>query len=115
MIGTSEIIVIALVAFVLLFGAGEVPELARSLGLALGEFKKAQREAELGLKNKRFEESATGEEGAIPKTKPKAKAKTEDLNIKEVAAYMGIVTEGKTEEELKGKIKAKLESFRSHR
>ena len=112
MIGTSEIIVIALVAFVLLFGAGKVPELARSLGLAMGEFKKAQREAELGLK--KFEESTTGEEGAIPKTKPKAKAKTEELNLKEVAAYMGIVTEGKTEEELKGEIKAKLESFRSH-
>jgi sec-independent protein translocase protein TatA len=111
MIGTSEIIVIALVAFVLLFGAGKVPELARSLGLALGEFKKAQREAELGLK--KFEESATGEE-ALPRSKAKSKTKTEEVTVRELAAYMGIDTEGKTEEELKEEVKAKLVSSRSH-
>jgi Sec-independent protein translocase protein TatA len=33
MIGTSEIIVIALVAFILLFGAGRVPELAGIRGV----------------------------------------------------------------------------------
>jgi len=107
MIGTTEIIVIAIVAIVLLFGAGKVPQLARSFGQAMGEFKKAKREAELDLK--KFEESSTAEE-TVPKPKAKPKAKTEDLDIREVAAYMGIETEGKTEEELREEVKAKLES-----
>jgi sec-independent protein translocase protein TatA len=108
MIGTTEMMVIGIVAIVLLFGAAKVPQLARSFGQAMGEFKKAKREAELDLK--KFEESATGEGEAVPKTKAKPKAKTEDLDIREVAAYLGIETEGKTEEELKEEVKAKLEA-----
>ncbi|MFQ6072261.1 MAG: twin-arginine translocase TatA/TatE family subunit [Methanosarcinales archaeon] len=48
MIGTTEILLIG-AAILLLFGATKVPELARSLGKALGEFRKAQRESELEL------------------------------------------------------------------
>jgi len=107
MIGTTEMIVIGIVAIVLLFGAAKVPQLAKSFGQAMGEFKKAKREAELDLK--KFEESV-GEEEAIPKTKAKPKAKTADLNIREVAAYLGIDTEGKTDEELEAEVKAKVES-----
>jgi sec-independent protein translocase protein TatA len=106
--GGGELIIIGILVIVLLFGAAKVPQLARSFGQAMGEFKKAKREAELDLK--KFEESATGEEEAVPKTKAKPKVKTEDLNIKEVAAYLGIETEGKTEEELKEEVKAKLEA-----
>jgi sec-independent protein translocase protein TatA len=108
MIGTTEMMVIGIVAIVLLFGAAKVPQLARSFGQAMGEFKKAKREAELDLK--KFEESTTAEGEAVPKTKAKPKAKTEDLDIREVAAYLGIETEGKTEEELKEEVKAKLEA-----
>ena len=59
----------------------------------------------------------TGSEEEIPKAKAKAaaKAKGEDVNIKEVAAYMGIDTEGKTEEELKEEVQAKLESSKSEK
>ena len=77
-----------------------------------GEFKKAKREAERNYK--KFEESVTGSEEEIPKERAKVKAaaetKTEEVNIKEVAAYMGIDAEGKTEEELKEEVQAKLES-----
>jgi len=38
---------------------------------------------------------------------------SKDVNIKEVAAYMGIDTEGKTVEELKEEVQAKLESAES--
>lgn len=114
MIGTTEIIVIAIVIAVLLFGASKVPQLARSFGQAMGEFKKAKREAELNYK--KFEESVTGSEGEIPKAKEKAKAKgEEEVNIKEVAAYMGIDTEGKTEEELKEEVQAKLGASKSEK
>lgn len=48
MIGTTELIAI-LIAALFLFGPQKLPELARSLGGAMGEFKKAQRAAELEL------------------------------------------------------------------
>lgn len=107
MLGTPEMIVIAIVAIIFLFGATKVPQLARSFGQAMGEFKKARREAELNYK--KFEESVAGSEEETSK-KVAAKAKSEDVNIKEVAAYMGIDTEGKTEAELKEEVQAKLEA-----
>jgi sec-independent protein translocase protein TatA len=48
MIGSTELIAI-LIAALFLFGPQKLPELARSLGSAVGEFKKAQRAAELQL------------------------------------------------------------------
>lgn len=44
MIGTSEIVVIALVAGILLFGASKVIDWARALGEAEHVYKKAKRE-----------------------------------------------------------------------
>lgn len=48
MIGSTELIAI-LIAALFLFGPQKLPELARSLGGAAGEFKKAQRAAEMEL------------------------------------------------------------------
>lgn len=48
MIGSTELLAI-LIAALFLFGPQKIPELARSLGSAVGEFKKAQRAAELEL------------------------------------------------------------------
>ncbi|KKG17017.1 preprotein translocase [Methanosarcina sp. 2.H.T.1A.6] len=48
MIGSTEVLAI-LIAALFLFGPRKLPELARSLGSAVGEFKKAQRAAELEL------------------------------------------------------------------
>ncbi len=44
--GNTELILIIFV-ILLLFGAKKLPELARSLGKSLGEFKKGQRDGEL--------------------------------------------------------------------
>jgi twin arginine-targeting protein translocase, TatA/E family len=49
MLGVEELIPIFAI-IVLLFGADKLPELARSLGSSKGEFKKAQRESELNLR-----------------------------------------------------------------
>lgn len=48
MIGYTELIVI-LISALFLFGPQKLPELARSLGSAVGEFKKAQRASEMQL------------------------------------------------------------------
>jgi sec-independent protein translocase protein TatA len=42
--GPSEWVIIAIVAFVVLFGAKKIPEMARSLGRAQSEFKKGVNE-----------------------------------------------------------------------
>jgi sec-independent protein translocase protein TatA len=49
MIGTQELVIIFGV-ILLLFGASKLPELARSMGKAAGEFKKARMESENELK-----------------------------------------------------------------
>jgi len=48
MIGPNELMIILLLVLIL-FGGSKLPELARNLGRASGEFKKAQREAEIEL------------------------------------------------------------------
>ncbi|MCO8245486.1 MULTISPECIES: twin-arginine translocase TatA/TatE family subunit [unclassified Haladaptatus] len=47
--GGAELVVILLIA-VLLFGANKIPELARSTGEAMGEFKKGREEVETELR-----------------------------------------------------------------
>jgi sec-independent protein translocase protein TatA len=64
MIGTNEFIMIFGVVMIL-FGGNKLPELARSMGSSIGEFKKAQKESELNLKE--FEKSLT--ESAAQKSK----------------------------------------------
>jgi sec-independent protein translocase protein TatA len=44
-LGPSELLIILLLV-VLLFGASRLPELARSIGVSMKEFKKATREAQ---------------------------------------------------------------------
>jgi sec-independent protein translocase protein TatA len=87
MIGPSEIIALIVVAL-LLFGPDKLPELARSLGKVMGDFKKAQRAAELELKDLNTFTEKTEEPPVI------------DTRIKKMAEDAGIDTEGKTNEEL---------------
>jgi sec-independent protein translocase protein TatA len=72
----------------------------------MGEFRKAQRESELNLKQ--FEDSVTGKETEQPRTTVKPEKKSGEINIREVAKYMGISTEGKSDEQLKEEVQAKM-------
>ena len=93
MIGTHELIMIFGVV-VLLFGASKLPELARSMGSSVGEFKKAQKESELNLKE--FEKSL--KEPAAPKSK-----------VQETAQKLGIDIRGKTDDQLLDEIQKSSE------
>jgi len=87
-IGPTEITVIILI-IALLFGASKIPELARSLGRGMGEFKKAQREAELELME--FEKGLR--EGKYTKDEKRNK-------LEKIAKDLGINPEGKSDDEL---------------
>ncbi|MDI6860320.1 MAG: twin-arginine translocase TatA/TatE family subunit [Methanocellales archaeon] len=92
MIGSQELLLIFVVVL-LLFGADKLPELARSMGQALGEFKKAQREAEYELSFQRSKEAADKEKAD---------------RIWRMAEELGIETEGKTEDGLLDEIQKEL-------
>lgn len=61
-IGIPEILLILLL-IVLLFGAKKLPDLARGMGEALKEFRKAQKEGGEGEKDNQDEEPNHGEGG----------------------------------------------------
>jgi len=92
--GPQEIILIFIIV-ILLFGANKIPELARSLGKATGEFKKGKHdiEAELSDIGKPIKEDISQE--------------TASSKIKKLAQDLGIVTEGKSEEQLLDEIQKK--------
>ena len=96
-IGPLEIVLIVAV-FVLLFGASKLPELARSAGQSAGEFKKAQKEAEISYQE--FEKSL--------KETPAPAAN--ESKIKKMAREHGIDTTGKTDDQLLDEINAKMNS-----
>jgi sec-independent protein translocase protein TatA len=87
-IGPNELLMILIIIF-LLFGASKLPELARSLGRSMGEFKKAQREAELELME--FERRVR--EGRITQSEKRSR-------LEKIAKDLGINPEGKSDDEL---------------
>jgi sec-independent protein translocase protein TatA len=91
MIGTSELILILVVAL-FLFGPNKLPELARSLGKAAGEFKKAQMETEHELK------------------RLDSPINDRDTKIHNLAIEMGLDAQNKTAEQLIEEIRAKIRS-----
>ncbi|MFZ3168831.1 MAG: twin-arginine translocase TatA/TatE family subunit [Candidatus Methanoperedens sp.] len=93
--GPLEIALIVVVVIVL-FGASKIPELARSLGKATGEFKKGKNEIE----NELSDINKPGNE-----SKP---AEISSSKIKTMAKDLGIATEGKSDEQLLDEIQKKM-------
>ena len=94
-----EWIIIGVVAIVIImWGPAKIPEFAKSLGRAKGEFSKAQKE---------FEKAATQdtESKAAPPTK------TKDELLLETAKKLGIETEGKSREQISEEISQKVKQL----
>ncbi len=91
LIGTPELILILVVAL-FLFGPDKIPEMARSLGKAMAEFKKAQVEAENEVK------------------KSDTQLNDKETKIYNLAIEMGIDVKNKTSEQLVEEIRSKIKS-----
>ena len=99
----SETILLVIIVAIILFGSSKIPEFARSLGKATGEFKKGQRETELELKD--FEKSVREGKSQEEKTS----------KIKQMASDLGITTEGKSDEQLLDEIQKKMPTVKSEK
>ncbi len=90
-----EWIIIGVVAVVIiLWGPAKIPEFARALGRAKGEFSKASQE---------FNNAANEPVTSTPTSLP-TKARTSDDLFIETAKKLGISTEGKTREQISNEI-----------
>jgi sec-independent protein translocase protein TatA len=82
---------IVLLIVVLFFGAAKIPELARSLGKAKGEFEKGARESR---------EAASKDATPVEAT--------EEARVLKAAKEMGIPTDGRSVADIKADVRARL-------
>ena len=116
----TEWIFIVLVVVILLFGSNRVPEVARSIGKALGEFHKGKAELEREIKaaNDLAETEVKSASDIVnpsstsststPPIKVDSPVKSEEDKIKKIAQDLGLNSEGKSEDEIKKEIKDSL-------
>jgi sec-independent protein translocase protein TatA len=64
-----DLLIVVILAVVLLFGAGQLPKLAKSMGEASKEFKKTQREAEEEARKEAAASAASPSEEKVTMTK----------------------------------------------
>ncbi|MEM2873275.1 MAG: twin-arginine translocase TatA/TatE family subunit [Nitrososphaerales archaeon] len=99
--GGIEWLWILLFVVVLLFGAKKIPEIARAIGRARGEFEKGKQEIEREIKE--------AEKEAKESTQPASKKEDiEREKLIKAANALGISTYGKTDEQLREEIQAAL-------
>jgi sec-independent protein translocase protein TatA len=100
-----EWIIIGVVAIVIImWGPAKIPQFARALGQAKGEFSKASKE----FNNAALTTENTPTPAAAPAPKPTAAIKTKDEMLLETAQKLGIPTEGKTREQISEEISVKV-------
>ncbi len=98
-----EWIIIGVVAIVIiLWGPSKIPEFAKALGRAKGEFSKASKE---------FNDAANAETATTPQTvaySPRSALKSKDEILLDTAKNLGIPTDGKTREQISEEISMKV-------
>ncbi len=105
-----EWLIIGIVAIVIImWGPAKIPEFARALGRAKGEFSKASKE---------FSDAATmtanapsTSANAAPATPQTQQLKSKDEMLLETARSLGIQTEGKTREQLTTEVNEKVKQL----
>ena len=102
-----EWIIIGVVAIVIImWGPAKIPEFAKALGRAKGEFTKAQKE----FADAATESTSTSNTTAVAYAQPKPAQtiKTKDEMLLETAQRLGIPTDGKTREQISEEISVKV-------
>jgi sec-independent protein translocase protein TatA len=99
-------IIIGVVAIVIImWGPAKIPEFAKALGRAKGEFSKAQKEftdaATTGM-------ATTSAPQVVVEPKPAPKLKNKDEILLETAQKLGIPTDGKTRDQITEEISIKV-------
>ncbi len=98
-----EWIIIGIVAVVIImWGPAKIPEFARSLGRAKGEFENASKEFQNAAQQVSNPTLAT----SSPKT-----IKSKDEILLETAKNLGIATDGKTREEIAAEVSEKVKNL----
>ncbi len=87
----SEWLIVIVIVVVLIFGANKIPDLAKSLGRASGEFQKGKVESELEVQKLK-------ESHAAP-------VLSEHDKLVRAASELGIPTEGKTDDQIRDDVK----------
>lgn len=100
LLGTQEILLV-FVAILLLFGASKLPDLARSMGKSMGEFKRGQMEAEKVLDRMISSPSP-------PFQPPLQNTDVALTRMQRMARTLNIEINDKSEEELLSEIEKKL-------
>jgi sec-independent protein translocase protein TatA len=102
-----EWIIIGVVAIVIImWGPAKIPQFARALGQAKGEFSKASKEFSTAALTTESS-TAPAQQVAAPAPQP-ATIKTKDEMLLETAQKLGIPTEGKTREQISEEISVKV-------
>jgi sec-independent protein translocase protein TatA len=89
----NEWIWLVVIAIILLFGARKIPDLAKGIGRARGEFEKGKQEAEVELRKER----------------EKNREKSQREKMEEAAKPLGIDFEKMNDEELREALKKAIE------
>jgi len=120
-LGGNELLIIVLAAGLLFLGGKKIPELAKGLGRAMGEFQRGRMEVEKELTGAfpTDEDQPGAPDGDQATTKVRKlkgdhplpdDAMTGESRVVKAARALGIETEGKSEEELKREIAKIAES-----
>ena len=94
----SEWLIVIVIAVVLIFGANKIPDLAKSLGRASGEFQKGKVESELEVQKLKASSPSTASQ---PTSDPHAK-------LVRAAGELGILTDGRSDADIQADVRKAL-------
>ncbi len=105
--GATELILIAVVV-ILLFGARKLPQLGKSVGRTMGEYRKGKAESELELRE--MDESYRRRQARQEKARRDAliDTNTDLTRVQKMAVDLGIDIRGKSEDRLLDEIEQKM-------
>jgi sec-independent protein translocase protein TatA len=101
-----EWIIIIVAIVLLLFGAKKIPDFARNIGKASGEFKRGKQMVEMEMRE--TQRMANDDLSPMEGRSPSRKSSTSDAGLWKAAVDLGIDTDGKSDEEVRHLIRERV-------